>query len=70
MDGDENESMAITSVNWAPDGNTIAVGGDDCTIQIWDCSRQKKIRTLRGHSNRVSCLAWNNNVCGKSIKIE
>eukprot|EP01004_Peranema_trichophorum_P002283 NODE_1353_length_1998_cov_89.296000_g1145_i0.p1 GENE.NODE_1353_length_1998_cov_89.296000_g1145_i0~~NODE_1353_length_1998_cov_89.296000_g1145_i0.p1 ORF type:complete len:436 (-),score=66.09 NODE_1353_length_1998_cov_89.296000_g1145_i0:636-1943(-) len=59
MDGEENESMAITSVNWSIDGTTIAVGGDDCTIQIWDCSRQKKIRTLRGHSNRVSCLAWN-----------
>ena len=43
-------------------GNILAVGTDDCTVQLWDCARQRKMRTLRGHSARVSCLAWNNHV--------
>uniref|UniRef100_A0A7S1JCM1 CDC20/Fizzy WD40 domain-containing protein n=1 Tax=Eutreptiella gymnastica TaxID=73025 RepID=A0A7S1JCM1_9EUGL len=58
----ENDEVPITSVNWAGDGTTLAVGTDDCTVQLWDCARQKRVRTLRGHSARVSCLAWNNHV--------
>lgn len=58
----DNEDVPITSVSWAADGNTLAVGMDDCVVQLWDCSKQRKVRTLRGHSARVSCLAWNNHV--------
>jgi len=58
----EQEDTPITSVGWAIDGNILAVGCDDHTVQLWDCSKQKKIRTLRGHSARVGALAWNNHV--------
>lgn len=29
------------------------------TTQIWDCSSQKRLRTMQGHSARVCSLAWN-----------
>jgi WD40 repeat protein len=41
------------------EGNHIAVGCADSAIQIWDVKAQKKVRTLRGHSQRVGALAWN-----------
>lgn len=28
-------------------------------VQIWDADRVKQVRQLRGHSARVSALAWN-----------
>eukprot|EP00992_Anisonema_acinus_P015512 TRINITY_DN9775_c0_g1_i2.p1 TRINITY_DN9775_c0_g1~~TRINITY_DN9775_c0_g1_i2.p1 ORF type:complete len:431 (+),score=68.63 TRINITY_DN9775_c0_g1_i2:61-1353(+) len=58
----EDEEVPITSINWAIDGNTLAIGTDDCVVQLWDCSREKRVRTMRGHSARVSCLAWNNHM--------
>eukprot|EP00667_Euglena_gracilis_P008239 EG_transcript_8342 len=58
----DSEEVPITSVSWALDGNTLAVGTDDCTVQLWDCAKQRRVRTLRGHSARVSCLAWNNHI--------
>eukprot|EP00993_Chasmostoma_nieuportense_P000265 NODE_1246_length_1585_cov_76.652949_g1176_i0.p1 GENE.NODE_1246_length_1585_cov_76.652949_g1176_i0~~NODE_1246_length_1585_cov_76.652949_g1176_i0.p1 ORF type:complete len:455 (-),score=73.17 NODE_1246_length_1585_cov_76.652949_g1176_i0:221-1534(-) len=54
------EMIPITSVNWASDGTTLAIGTDDCMVQLWDCSRSKKVRTLKGHAARVSSLAWSN----------
>lgn len=49
----------ITSVSWAADGKHIAVGTAHAAVQIWDASRQRAVRTLRGHSARVGALAWN-----------
>ena len=49
----------ITSVSWASDGKHIAVGTAHAAVQIWDASRQRAVRTLRGHSARVGALAWN-----------
>lgn len=28
-------------------------------MQLWDCNRERQVRTLLGHSGRVSALAWN-----------
>ena len=49
----------ITSVQWAADGKHIAVGTAHAAVQIWDASRQRQVRSLRGHSARVGALAWN-----------
>jgi len=37
------------------------VGTASATVQIWDASRGKQIRALKGHAARVSALAWNKN---------
>ena len=40
----------VTSVQWGGDGKHIAVGTNDAEVQIWDVSRLKQVRTLRGHN--------------------
>lgn len=55
----ENEEDYVTSVQWGSDGKHIAVGTNAAEVQIWDVSRLKQVRTLRGHSARVGALAWN-----------
>ena len=55
----ENEEDYVTSVQWGADGKHIAVGTNAAEVQIWDVSRLKQVRTLRGHSARVGALAWN-----------
>ena len=49
----DNEDDYVTSVQWGADGKHIAVGTNGAEVQIWDASRLKQVRTLRGHSARV-----------------
>jgi len=58
-DVEYDEEDYVTSVNWAPDGKHIAVGTNNAEVQIWDASRARKVRTLKGHEARVGALAWN-----------
>jgi len=50
----------VSSINWTEDGNYLAVGTNDSEVQIWDVERQKQLRSMGGHSARVSSLSWNN----------
>ena len=52
------EDDYVTSVAWAADGKHVAVGTATATVQIWDAGRTRQVRALRGHSARVSALAW------------
>ncbi len=58
----ENEDIAITSLRWMNDGSTLALGASDSSVQIWDASEKRRLRTMNGHSARVSALAWNDHV--------
>lgn len=54
----------VTSVSWCSmPGFTkcIAVGTNSHAVHLFDAQRLEKIRTLSGHSGRVSSLAWNQN---------
>ncbi|GLJ36618.1 hypothetical protein SUGI_0736530 [Cryptomeria japonica] len=53
------EEGPVTSVNWACDGRHIAVGLNNCNVQIWDTESNRQLRTLKGHAGRVGSLAWN-----------
>lgn len=55
----EDTDDIVTSVAWAADGKHIAVGTSGAEVQIWDAARAKIVRTMRGHSARVSALSWN-----------
>jgi cell division cycle protein 20 (cofactor of APC complex) len=51
----------VTSVSWCDmPGHTkyIAIGTNSNTVQLWDAHAMRKVRTLLGHSGRVSSLAW------------
>eukprot|EP00697_Spironema_sp_BW2_P010618 gnl/Spiro4/25946_TR12926_c0_g1_i1.p1 gnl/Spiro4/25946_TR12926_c0_g1~~gnl/Spiro4/25946_TR12926_c0_g1_i1.p1 ORF type:complete len:326 (+),score=103.89 gnl/Spiro4/25946_TR12926_c0_g1_i1:413-1390(+) len=52
----------VSSVSWIPDGNFLSVGTNAGEVQLWDCQQQKQVRSMRGHSARVGCLAWNKHI--------
>lgn len=51
----------VTSVNWCPSANVLAVGGSAGTVQLWDVEKGKLVRGMAGHVSRVGSMAWNNN---------
>ena len=53
---------SVTSVNWSGFGNQIAIGTNRGTVQLWDASEAKLIRSFEGHTARVGSMAWNGNI--------
>ncbi|MDD2721807.1 MAG: hypothetical protein PHH47_10930 [Gallionella sp.] len=49
---------AINTLAVAPDGKTIATGGDDHSVKIWSFSSGRELRTLAGHQGKVSGVAY------------
>lgn len=52
----------VTSISWIGLGTHLAVGTSNGLVEIWDATRQKCVRTMTGHSLRVSSLAWNEHI--------
>ena len=50
---------AVTSVAFSPDGQTLASGSEDKTIEMWKLDAGKRWYTLTGHSDWVTCVAFN-----------
>ncbi len=63
-------SKAVWTGAWAPDGQRIATGGDDGTVQIWDPTTGKQILTYTGYvgkSQNVSVVTLSWSTDGKHI---
>jgi WD40 repeat protein len=45
-------------VAFSPDGRTLATGGDDATIKLWNLASLQQTATLRGHTGPVDGLAF------------
>ncbi|PNS13874.1 hypothetical protein CAC42_1365 [Sphaceloma murrayae] len=56
------EGDQITSVSWIQRGSHLAVGTARGLITIWDTVAKRRLRTMTGHSARVSSMAWNQHV--------
>ena len=48
----------VRSVAYAPDGATLATGGDDGTVRIWDARTGQQQHQLTGHTGRVLAVAY------------
>ena len=54
----KGHTAEVDAVEFAPDGATLASGGKDTFIKIWDVRTGKLLRTLKGHTGRVESLAF------------
>lgn len=52
----------VTSLNWIGAGTHLAVGTMSGQVKIWDAIKITCIRTMTGHTQRVSSLAWNEHI--------
>lgn len=48
----------VTSVAFAPDGQTILSGSDDATVRLWNAETGRQLYCFHGHTNRVKCVAY------------
>jgi cell division cycle 20, cofactor of APC complex len=53
----------ISSLAWVQHGGAhLAVGTSGGKTQLWDVQACKQVRTMDGHGDRVSSLAWNQHI--------
>ena len=64
----EDESDYVCSLDWIPGGTHLAVGTASAATQLWDATALKQVRSMNGHSDRVSSLAWNQHLLTSGSK--
>ncbi|CAN3354959.1 APC/C activator protein Cdh1p [Diutina catenulata] len=52
----------VTSISWIGSGSHLAIGTNKGAVEIWDATKIKCVRTMAGHSLRVSSLSWNEHI--------
>ena len=58
----------IISLSWMENGKCLAIGLQNGNIQLWDTIKNSKIREIKAHENRVTCLSWNNYILSSGSK--
>lgn len=53
------EGEHACSLAWIQEGHILALGSNSGTVELWDCSKMKRLRIMEGHAARVGSLAWN-----------
>jgi WD40 repeat protein len=51
-------SSPVWGVAASPDGRWVATASHEQTVNLWDASTMKLVRTLQGHSSLVWCVAF------------
>lgn len=58
----------VTSINWIGSGTHLAIGTLQGLVEIWDATKMKCVRTMTGHSLRVSSLSWNEHILSSGLR--
>ena len=60
LKGEHTKSRALSIVfaTYSPDGKTIATGGYDKKLKLWDAKTGKRLRVIAGHTNNVLGIAF------------
>ena len=48
----------ILSMAYSPDGNMLATGSADGTVQLWDATTHRQVAMLKGHTGNVYSVAF------------
>jgi WD40 repeat protein len=54
----EGHASDVNSVAFSPDGKTLASGGGDYTVKLWDVETRQELAALTGHNYRVWSVAF------------
>ncbi|QBD76481.1 hypothetical protein EPA93_10855 [Ktedonosporobacter rubrisoli] len=54
----KKENVAVLAIAWSPNGQQIASGSADHTVQVWNAHDGSPAFTYRGHSGPVNAIAW------------
>lgn len=65
----QSEEDYISCVAWAAEGSYLAVGDSCASIDLWDVQSSKLMRSMRGHTDRISSLKWNNHVLASGSRL-
>src|SRR6266850_6117506 len=56
--GQTGHSENVNIVAFSPDGTTVASGGADNDVKLWEASTGALLHTLKGHSASVDSVAF------------
>jgi len=60
---EDGANAHISSVAWVQEGGGhLAIGNSSGKTELWDVHASKKLRSMDGHSDRVSSMAWNRHI--------
>ena len=51
-------TASATAVAWSPDGATVASGGADMTLRLWDPQSGQLLAVLDDHQDSITDIAW------------
>jgi WD40 repeat protein len=57
-DAPSRSANVVSALAYSPDGKTIALGGSEAAIHLFQAADGKPIRSLPGHTSSVSALAY------------
>lgn len=55
---DNSHGASVTCLAYAPDGKSVASGGGDGTVRLWEVQSGREILRLRGHQGPISSIAY------------
>ena len=58
----------ISSLAWGRAGDYLAFGTSSNEVYVWDVNRMKRLRSMKGHSQRVSSLSWRQHLLTRYVQ--